>query len=85
MKIIFIAGPFRGDGSIADKEKNVGIARKFVNKFIENNIPYYSPHLNIDQEVISLKVENDLALRLNTEMLKKLKLERRKQYLKMDF
>ncbi|MFA6274291.1 MAG: DUF4406 domain-containing protein [Candidatus Paceibacterota bacterium] len=72
MKIIFIAGPFRGDGSTETKEKNVGIAKKFVHLFIENQIPYYSPHLNIDQEAIYLD-ENagKLAWQLNAEILKR--------------
>lgn len=70
MKIIFIAGPFRGDGHKETKEKNVEVARQFVHKFIENNIPFYSPHLNIDQEIASLgREESDLAFDLNTEML----------------
>jgi putative NIF3 family GTP cyclohydrolase 1 type 2 len=54
MKIVFIAGPFRGDGSREVKEKNIQIAKEFVQLFIENNIPFYSPHLNIDQEILSL-------------------------------
>lgn len=52
MKIVFIAGPFRGDGSRSAKEANVEIARTYVRKFIENNISFYSPHLNLDQEIL---------------------------------
>lgn len=72
MKIIFIAGPFRGDGSREIKTQNIEIARKFVHLFIENNIPFYSPHLNIDQEIIELsEKDGQLALGLNTEMLRR--------------
>jgi hypothetical protein len=42
MKIIFIAGPFRGDGLKETKQKNIEIARKFVHEFIKNKIPFYS-------------------------------------------
>lgn len=70
MKIIFIAGPFRGDGRKETKEKNIEVARQFVHKFIKNKIPFYSPHLNIDQEIASLGItESVLAFDLNTEML----------------
>lgn len=70
MKIIFIAGPFRGDGSLEVKNKNIEIARKFVQLFIDNKIPYYSPHLNIDQEIISLGEDaNKISWDLNGEFL----------------
>ena len=62
MKIIFIAGPFRGDGSIETKKANVEVARKFARLFIENNIPFYSPHLNIDQEMIYFPEEKDFLI-----------------------
>ena len=72
MKIIFIAGPFRGDGSIEVKKRNIEVARKFVHIFIENNIPFYSPHLNIDQEMIDFPEEKGkLAWELNGEILKR--------------
>jgi len=70
MKIIFIAGPFRGDGSKEAKEKNIEVARRFVHLFIENNVPYYSPHLNIDKEVTYLGIDkSELAWNLNGELL----------------
>lgn len=53
-KIIFVAGPVRGDGSIEAKENNIENARKYVRILIENKIPFYSPHLNIDMEAIYL-------------------------------
>jgi hypothetical protein len=72
MKIIFIGGPFRGDGNVETKKNNIEIARKFVHIFIENGIPFYSPHLNIDQEMILFPIEKDpLAYELNGEFLKK--------------
>lgn len=49
-KIVFISGPVRGDGTKEAKSANIEIARKFVRLFIENKIPYYSPHLNAEQE-----------------------------------
>lgn len=70
MKIIFIAGPFRGDGSVETKKRNIEVARKFVHLFIRNSIPFYSPHLNIDQEAINVPNE-DLSLDLNAEILKR--------------
>lgn len=70
MKIIFIAGPVRGDGSREAKEKNIEVAKKFVQLFIENKIPYYSPHLNIDQETLSLGEDaGKLAWDMNAEFL----------------
>jgi len=70
MKIIFLGGPLRGDGSIEAKKKNIEIARKFVQLFIENRIPYYSPHLNIDQEIISLEEDvNKISWDVNGEFL----------------
>ncbi len=51
-KIIFIAGPVRGDGSREAQLKNVTIAKQFADLFIDNQIPFYSPHLNVDQEII---------------------------------
>lgn len=53
MKIVFLAGPFRGDGSKESKLSNVETARQWVNKFIEAEIPYYSPHLNVSQETLN--------------------------------
>lgn len=52
MKLVFLAGPFRGGGSEVEKQKNIATARKIVRKFIENKIPYYSPHLNVSEETI---------------------------------
>ncbi len=70
MKIIFIAGPVRGDGSREAKEKNIETAKKFIKLFIENNIPFYSPHLNIDQEILSMGEEaSKLAWDMNAEFL----------------
>lgn len=70
MKIIFIAGPVRGDGSREAKEKNIETAKKFVALFIENKIPFYSPHLNIDQEILSLgESASKLAWDMNVEFL----------------
>jgi len=72
MKIIFIAGPFRGDGSMEVKEKNIQLARKFVHLFIKNDIPFYSPHLNIDQEMAFLKIDKSkLAWEVNAEFLRR--------------
>lgn len=51
MKIIFLAGPFRGNGTWDAKKANVETARRYVQIFIEKEIPFYSPHLNIDQEL----------------------------------
>ncbi len=69
-KIVFIAGPVRGDGSKEAKQENIEIAKKFILLFISNKIPYYSPHLNIDQEIISLGEEaSKLAWDMNAEFL----------------
>jgi hypothetical protein len=67
-KIIFIAGPVRGDGSKEAQYKNIEVAKEYVRIFIENEIPFYSPHLNVDQEYIySGKSLNKFSLDLNTE------------------
>jgi len=71
-KLIFVAGPVRGDGSKEAKQKNIEIAKKFILVLIANNIPYYSPHLNIDQEIISLGEEaSKLAWDMNAEFLRR--------------
>ncbi len=54
MKVVFIAGPFRGDGSRDAKLSNIEVARTFIHRFIENEISFYSPHLNLDQELVGL-------------------------------
>ena len=70
MKIIFIAGPFRGDGTAGDQKKNIDRAKQFVNVFINNDIPYYSPHMNIDCELVGRIYDaNKLSVELNREML----------------
>jgi hypothetical protein len=73
MKIIFIAGPVRGDGTLDAKKKNIENARIIIRElFIANNIPYYSPHLNIDQEVVALGREYDsFSWDVNAEILKR--------------
>ena len=53
MKIIFIAGPLKGDGTKEAKILNIEVARGVVRKFIDNEISFYSPHLNLDQERIN--------------------------------
>lgn len=71
-KIIFIAGPVRGDGTREAKEKNIEVAKKYIQILINNNIPYYSPHLNIDQEILDLGNEaSQLAWDMNAEFLKR--------------
>jgi hypothetical protein len=73
MKLIFIAGPVRGDGMLESKSSNIENARMIIRDFfIKNNIPYYSPHLNIDQEVVALGREYDsFSWNVNAEMLKR--------------
>lgn len=72
MKIIYLTGPFRGDGSKEAKQANIQMAKKFVQIFIENKIAYYSPHLNIDQEIIDLPGgENTFSWNMNFEILKR--------------
>jgi hypothetical protein len=73
MKLIFIAGPVRGNGTMESKNKNIANARKLIREFlIANDIPYYSPHLNIDQEVIALGREmDDYSWDVNAEFLKR--------------
>ena len=71
-KIIFIAGPVRGDGTLDSQKKNIEEARKYIRILIENNIPYYSPHLNIDQEVISMdKGLSQFSWDMNAEFLRR--------------
>jgi len=72
MKIVFVAGPYRGDCSEENKINNIEIARKHIRNLIEANIPYYSPHLNINQELV--KDGNDytkLAFSINQTILEK--------------
>ncbi len=72
MKIIFIAGPVRGDGSLESKRKNIESARVLIRECITQGIPFYSPHLNVDQE--SIEMIGDLgqfAWNLNAEMLRR--------------
>lgn len=51
-KIVFVAGPYRGNGSVEAKRKNIAVARKNLCRLIEAEVPYYSPHLNLSQETI---------------------------------
>lgn len=70
MKVIFLAGPFRGDGTNEAQKKNIEAARKFVDIFINNDIPYYSPHMNIDCELIGREYDASIfSMELNREML----------------
>lgn len=70
MKLVFLAGPFRGDGSEAAKRENITLARKFVKALVAEQIPYYSPHLNISEETIGYSSEWDFyAERLNEQIL----------------
>lgn len=72
MKIVYVAGPFSGDGSKEAKAENVAAAKSEINKLIEADIPYYSPHLNIEGELIDMDdTKKDLVWNLNGEMLKR--------------
>lgn len=71
-KIIFMAGPVRGDGTNESKERNFEVARKFVRIFIDNKIPFYSPHLNVEQESTFMSGEaSKFGWELNAEFLKR--------------
>lgn len=71
-KIIFIAGPVRGDGSLEAKRNNIERAKKIIVSLIENNIPYYSPHLNIDQEILLMGEDaSKFAWDCNAKFLKR--------------
>jgi len=69
MKIIYISGPVRATGE-KTKEDHIDTAKKFVRVFIENKIPYYSPHMNIDQ-MDTLIQEGSFAWELDFEFLKR--------------
>ena len=45
MKLVFLAGPFRGDGSKEAQTDRIERALTWVRKMIEMEIPFYSPHL----------------------------------------
>ena len=69
-KIIFISGPVRGDGTQEAKKKNMETAKKFIRILIDNKIPYYSPHLNIEQETAFIEGDaSKFAWKLNAEFL----------------
>ncbi|KXJ99833.1 MAG: hypothetical protein UZ19_OD1000334 [Parcubacteria bacterium OLB19] len=69
MKIVFLAGSFRGN-DITDIKQNIENAKKYVNIFIENEIPFYSPHLNINQEIKNFPTnKTEYASKLNHAFL----------------
>lgn len=47
IKIVFLAGPFTGDGSLLAKQKNIEVAKTYVLLLLREKISYYSPHLNV--------------------------------------
>ena len=70
MKIVFVAGPFRGNGSVEGKRERVETARKYIHKLIDAEISFYSPHLNLDQELMELEESKEtFAINTNHEML----------------
>ena len=72
MKTVFLAGPFRGDGSKEAKLQNVEIARQHARFLIDKEIPFYSPHLNLDQELINYpENREDFAISVNHSFLEK--------------
>ena len=71
MKVIFIAGPYRGDGSRDAKYANIELARKYVRKFIEHEIAFYSPHLNLNQEAVKFDEDKSAyAIEMNHSILR---------------
>jgi hypothetical protein len=52
MKIVFLAGSFRGDGSAVAKEARVEVAKEQAVALAKAGIPFYSPHLNLSQLLI---------------------------------
>ena len=72
MKTIFLAGPFRGDGSKEAKLRNVEVAKQHVRSLIDKEIPFYSPHLNLDQELIDYPENREgFAIAVNHSFLEK--------------
>lgn len=70
MKVIFIAGPYRGDGSREAKYANIELARKYVHSFVEHEIAFYSPHLNLNQEAVKFdKDKSAYAIKMNHSIL----------------
>lgn len=54
MKLVFLAGPFRGDGSREAKLQNIDATQVHTKQLIKNQISFYSPHLNLDVAVMNL-------------------------------
>ncbi|MBX2866980.1 DUF1937 family protein [Candidatus Kaiserbacteria bacterium] len=69
MKVIFVAGPFRGDGSREAREGNLEKARQYIRRFVEKEIPYYSPHMNTSTTTIDFEGRDPFATALNHQFL----------------
>lgn len=53
MKIVFIAGPFNGDGTDEARRKNVEIAKQYANALARHSIGFYCPHIHTMQLMLS--------------------------------
>ena len=72
MKVIFLAGPFRGDGSKEAQKVNIEKAKQYAKKFVANKIPFYSPHLNLSQVTVEMdKDVEEYAIPVQSEFLER--------------
>lgn len=72
MKLVFLAGPFRGDGSEAAKQERVEKARQYALSLIEAGISFYSPHLNLSQLLIPFgSSHEEYAIKTQKEFLER--------------
>lgn len=46
MKIVYVSGPFIGDGTKKAIEKNIQTAKEYVSALANRRIGFFSPHLN---------------------------------------
>jgi hypothetical protein len=62
MKLLFIAGPFTGDGKEETKRKNLKNAKDFAITLARHNIPFYCPHINYMELMLDEKLETSVKL-----------------------
>lgn len=70
MKLVFLAGPFRGDGSEEAKQQRIVAAKQQADCLVKNSISFYSPHLNLSQLLVqSGSAHEEYAIRTQKEFL----------------
>lgn len=71
MKIVYIAGPYIGDGSYNNIEKNIVKAEKYAIYLANKGVGFFCPHLNSRHFEIKSKASEEFYVKLDIQILKK--------------